>query len=864
MSLGIKPAINAADWARVSSLFDVARELPQDQLRPWLDRLDRQDPGLSPWLREMLAAHLSARTDDWLERGPQLSPRDIEADDSGLQSGAHLGPWLLHERLGLGGMAAVWRATRANALPAREVALKLPLAHAGNARLAERFSREQAILARLEHPYIARLYEAGVAEDGTPWLAMECVQGQPIDDWCDRHKLTVRDRLALFVQVLEALQYAHARLVIHRDLKPSNIFVTESGQVRLLDFGIAKLLAADEQGQATALTQAHFRMMTPAYAAPEQVHGQALTTAVDIYALGVVLYQLLVGCSPYRLKIETPAQLEQAIANADVQRASSAVTVEAAALRGCSARKLRRALAGDIDTVLEKAMAQNPARRYASAAAFADDITHHLAGRPVLAQPDAPWYRLRKYIGRHRLQAAALGAVVLSLAAGLGLALWQASVARQERNAARDEAERGSAINFFFSDLLEEASRSEKPVSGSALVARAEALARLEFKDRPDALAAVLLSMGMLHNSQGRLPEARRVLEDAYAVVRDPAFRNDVACDLALLLEDKQRALKMLNAVADQPGTGARSRAACLVYLGDLLRATDAVGAEQRYRQALQEWQASDSRSPHDQATILGRLAYVAALQGRSSEAMRGYDQALAISGTMGREASTMGQALQHRKGRTLLIAGAPEQALRVFDDILAQRKQTQGGGSPPSDVLISRAQALLDLGRAPEAQQAAQDARDAAAATGHAVRGAQAACQMAWAAALQHAVPESTAATTAATAAAATAATPISADPLVNVTCALAQAQQLRAQARWTEVHAMLDPLLAQTLAEPQWAIDARLLRAEALLQTGQLVAAAADATAALAEARRLQDGTADTLRAGSALQLLSRIKGA
>ncbi len=854
MSPGIKTPINAADWARVSSLFDTARELPQDQLRPWLDRLDRQDPGLSPWLREMLAAHRSARTDDWLERGPQLSPRDIEAeadDGGGLQPGAHLGPWLLHERLGLGGMAAVWRATRTNALPAREVALKLPLAHAGSARLAERFSREQAILARLEHAYIARLYEAGVAEDGTPWLAMECVQGLAIDDWCDLHKLGVRERLALFLQVLEALQYAHARLVIHRDLKPSNIFVTESGQVRLLDFGIAKLLAADEHAQATALTQAHFRIMTPAFAAPEQVQGQALTTAVDIYALGVVLYQLLVGRSPYRLKIETPAQLEQAIANADVQRASGAVTLEAAALRGCSARSLRRALAGDIDTVLEKAMAQDPAQRYASAAAFAEDIQRHLAGQPLLAQPDAPWYRLRKYIGRHRLQAAALGAVVLSLATGLGLALWQASEARQERNAAREEAERSSAINFFFSDLLEEASRSEKPVSGSALVARAEALARSEFKDRPDALAAVLLSMGMLHNSQGRLPEARRVLEDAYAVVRDPAFRNDVACDLALLLEDKQRALKMLNEVADQAGTSARSRAACLVYLGDLLRANNPVLAEQRYRQAWQAWEASASRSPHDQATILGRLAYVAALQGRSSEALRGYEQALLISGSMGREASTMGQALQHRMGRTLLIAGAPERALAIFDEILAQRSLAQGGGSPPSDVLISRTQALLDLGRGADAQQAALAALQAATTTGHAVRAAQAACQLAWAGALQ-AVPST------ATAAAAT-----NADPLVVVTCALAQAQQLRAQARWPELQALLDTLLAQRLAEPQWAVDARLLRAQARLQTGERAAAAADANDALAEARRLQDGSADTLRARAALGLLNRIKG-
>jgi eukaryotic-like serine/threonine-protein kinase len=882
-------ALTPATWARVSTLFDSARELPAGARGPWLARLAQDQPELAPWLHQMLAAHLAARTDDWLERGPVLNVDGHQADgnqagDLGLQAGSRLGPWVLHERLGQGGMATVWRATRADALPAREVALKLPLSSVAGTRsterLTERFTREQNILARLAHPHIARLYDAGVAADGTPWLAMECVHGQAIDSWCDQHRLGLRERLALFSQVLQAVHYAHARLVIHRDLKPSNIFVTEEGQVQLLDFGIAKLLAADEQADASALTQAHQRAMTPAYAAPEQVQGLALTTAVDVYALGVVLFKLLVGRSPYRLKIDTPLLLEQAVASADVQRASATVrdadNGHHLAARGCSARALRRALVSDLDTLLAKAMAQDPGRRYASAAAFADDITRYLAGAPLAAQPDAALYRLQKYLARHRLQAAAIGAVALSLTLGLGLALWQASLARHERNAARAEAERSVAINFFFSDLLEDASRSDQPVTGSQLVARTEALARREFNASPDALAAVLLSIGMLHNGQGRPAESLRVLEEAHALARDPALRNDVACDLAALLDDKQRALTLLQGVADQPSTSARSRAACLVYLGDLQRASDAPLAEQRYRQALAEWQKSPSHSPHDHVTILGRLAFVAALQGHTAAALAGYEQALSMSGSVGRDASAMGEALRNRQGRTLLIAGAPARALVVFDEILAQRYQAQRSALLPADVLINKGQALLDLGRADQAGETLQAAAESASAAGHRVRFEQAACLMRWAAAVVAAADTgmapttstststSTTTTTTTTATATAPPASISAandDALTRTLCAMTQAQVSFAQRQWPAVISQIDLLLAQPLPEPQWAVDALLLRARARLQLGQRAAAASDTQRALVDAQGLQDGATASLRTQTVLAGLAAL---
>ena len=860
-------ALDAATWARLSGLFDSARDLPQDALPQWLSHLTADQPDLAPWLpwlQDMLAAHATRHTADWLERGPQLHGTSAAADSQGLSPGDRVGPWVLQDLLGSGGMATVWRASRADALPARDVALKLPLQHRAGSQLVERFAREREILARLAHPHIAPLFAAGVAENGTPWLAMECVQGQPIDRWCDERRLNINARLALFAQVLDAVQYAHSRLVIHRDLKPSNILVTAEGQVRLLDFGIAKLLADDSPADATALTQASGRAMTPAYAAPEQVRGEALTTAADIYALGVVLFELLTGRSPYpRGKLHTAAQFEALVASAQVQRASDAVdqivSDKMVLARSTTPRALRRTLTGDLNTILAKALALDPVRRYAGAAAFADDVQRFLTGRPVAAQPDAWWYRLRKTVARNRWQAAAVFSAVLSLTTGLGAALWQALEAAHERDIARVEAERSSAINFFYSDLLEDAGRNNQAIDGPALVARAETLARRELKGNPDALAAVFSSIGMLHQSQGRREQGRRITEEAHALARDPAFRDDIACDLALMLDDTPRAVAMLTAVADKPHTSARSRAACLVYLGDLLRNGDANLALHRYQQALSEWQRTPSRSPHDHITILGRLAFVAALQGRTADAVREYTQALALADTQGRDGTPMSSALRNRLGRTWLIAGRPEVARPMFELLLAEHAQRDPAALPPTDVLINAGQALLDLQEGAAARVPLLAAVAAASAAQHAPRWMQAQCLLRWAAALDGAglrvaapVPASS-----------SPATGDVADAMARAACALADAHARRANQQWALLDQGLSPWLGQVWPEPQWAVDARLLRGQARLEQGQREEAAADARAALSEARRLQFGEGDSTRVQTASALLARAEG-
>ncbi len=377
---------------------------------------------------------------------------------STLLPGERVGPYQLMRLLGVGGMAQVWLAQRADGAFKREVALKLPLVTRMRKELESRFVRERDILAGLEHPNIARLYDGGIDADGLPYLAMEYVQGQKLTAWCDANSLGVQERLKLFLQVLDAVQYAHERHVVHRDIKPSNILVTETGQVRLLDFGVAKLL--EEDTTQPELTQIYGRAMTLEYASPELLRGDAVDAQGDIYSLGVLLYELLCGTRPYRIKPgASPEALAKAIETREIRRPSRHVKPEAAPPRATTNEKLERDLRGDLDAIALKTLAGNPADRYPSAMELSADLQRYLNGETVTAQPPGLIYTLTKFAVRHRYAVAASVVVVTLMVVGYGLVKVELDRVRAEATAVSASAnlpisEKSVAV-LPFADLSE-------------------------------------------------------------------------------------------------------------------------------------------------------------------------------------------------------------------------------------------------------------------------------------------------------------------------------------------------------------------------------------------------------------------------
>jgi eukaryotic-like serine/threonine-protein kinase len=501
-------SISAADWARILSLLDAALDVPPGEREAWLAAQAPLSPEQAALLRQLLAERGALEAGGFLDHIPALA-NPAAAPPSDLAQGRQIGPYRLIRELGQGGMASVWLAERADGAHQRQVALKLPYRGPREHRIEERFARERQILSTLTHPHIASVLDAGT--DGTqPWLAMEYVSGETIVDWAGQRQLDIPQRLALFVQVLRAVQYAHARLVIHCDIKPGNVLVDADGQVKLLDFGVAKLLATDTVDPA-ALTVMGNRPLTPQYASPEQISGAPLGTSSDVYALGVLLYELLTGRLPYRLRRATPGALEEAVLSARIELPSAAVASAAA----------RSALRGDVDTIVMHALDARPAERYGSVEAFADDIQRSLQTQPILARPATSWYRLGKLVRRNRLAFGAGAVVALALLGATAVSIWQARTAQRE-------ARRAEAVQTFLTETLsfnEPDKANGRELSARELLDLSAGQIEARFAADSDTLAMLQHTVGGIYVEMGEFEKAEPHLRRAISLYEAQGLR---------------------------------------------------------------------------------------------------------------------------------------------------------------------------------------------------------------------------------------------------------------------------------------------------------------------------------------------------
>jgi eukaryotic-like serine/threonine-protein kinase len=528
-------------WQRVRALFDQVVEQAPAQWDGWLaQRCD--DDALRAEVRALLDADLqqTTRAARLTQQAPELLAElahatQLAAEAPRLQR--QFGAWRLLAPLGEGGMGAVYLAERVEGGFTQRAALKLVRSGYVTEDLLRRLRAERQILASLEHPSIARLLDGGAGPDGEPFLALEYVEGSVLDRHCDARRLDLRARLELFLTICDAVAHAHARLIVHRDLKPGNIMVTAEGAVKLLDFGVAKLL--DDDGAAPEATAARLRMFTPAYAAPEQVRGEPTTTAVDVYALGVLLFELLTGRSPYAGATREGSAVEQAVLHVEPARPSSVVTRSPpsdaadtqapqtlAGLRRLTPHQLRAQLRGDLDHVVLKALRKSPAERYASVRGLADDVRAWLERRPVAARRGSTRYRVTRFVQRHALAVGFAGLAVVGLIGGLGIALWQAREAQAQRDAARVEADKSRAALDFMTGLFALAdpeATAGRTISAGELLARGAARIRTELHDQPQARAELLRAMGEAHLGLGLFPEALPLLDEARTLAADPA-----------------------------------------------------------------------------------------------------------------------------------------------------------------------------------------------------------------------------------------------------------------------------------------------------------------------------------------------------
>jgi serine/threonine-protein kinase len=687
------------DRARVEALFDEALDRG-DGWRDWLTGVCG-DPAVRAEVALLMRAH--ERSAGVLEAAPGGWSR---VRDDRLTS---VGAYRVVCELGRGGMGTVYLAERDDGHFTHTVAVKVLRRGLDADDVVRRFLAERQILATLQHPNIARLLDGGVADDGRPYFVMEYVDGEPIDRWCDARRLPVRERLRLVRDVARAVHAAHRALVVHRDLKPSNVMVTSAGEVKLMDFGIAKLLDPDAASEAEPLTRTGLRVMTPEYAAPEQVRGEPVTTAADVYGLGLVLYELLTGHRPQRPRDRSLREIERAVCETEPPRPSAVVLRDArdagapppavlAVQRGTTPSRLSRALRGDVDRMVACALHKSPNRRYPSAEGLALDIERHLDGRPVAARGDSVAYRLRKFVARHRWAVAAAAAFVVLLAGYAATVTVQASRVRRALDQALLEAEKAEQVTDFTLALFE-AVDGDAAARGGLTVREllARSAARAERLDaQPAAQSQMLDVVGLVHQRLGDYAAAAPYLERALALRRRTfgAAHESTAesmYHLAVLqaARGRYRSSEALfrEALAVQRalhGDGHPRVARTLDGLGMLLQDRgDYAGAERLTREALAARRAHYGPVHPDVATSLQHLASQLQLQGRLAAAEGPLLEALATRRRLFGERHADVASAMTALGLLRTREGRLAEAESLQTAALAMRTQLQGAEHP-------------------------------------------------------------------------------------------------------------------------------------------------------------------------------------
>jgi serine/threonine-protein kinase len=705
-------------WIRLSPLLEQCLALEGAERAAWLDRLRASDAALAGEVAALLAEQEALQREGFLDG--TASPRSAAVSLAGLV----VGDYTLRAPLGQGGMGSVWLADRSDGRFSGQAAIKLLNVSLIGRDGEARFRREGNILARLRHSHIAHLVDAGVSEQGQPYLVLEPVHGEALDRYCDGRALAVEDRVRLFLGVLAAVAHAHASLIVHRDLKPSNVLVTGDGQVKLLDFGVAKLLEAQGAGAMTAVTRDGRSMLTPEYASPEQLKGEEITTATDVYALGVLLYVLLSGRHPAAEAIGSAADLVRAVVDAEALPLSDAVlhglpgeeTAEAiAARRASTPRRLAGALRGDLDNIVAKALKKSPSERYASAEAMADDLRRYLNHEPVRARADSLGYRTRKFVSRNRLALGAAAVAVLALVAGTSVAVWEARSASRQRDRALAQLQLAEATNDLSGFLLSEATPSAgRPISNADLLARGEAMVDRRFADDPALRAQMLLTLADRYHENQQFDHWKRTLmraEEITRTVKDRGLRARVACARAMSVSetgDPQAALAMMDKALrtlDASPDRAADEAACRVYesitarqKGDIPRA---VAAGERAL-ALEDGRPGPVGHQMEALSAL-TAAYVAAGRLTSSDATS--QRAIDLLEAQGRGQTRVAAIMLSNRSAQLQDAGQYQAAVPLAERaVRIAREQDEENGASPSQ-LTTLASGLQIVGRPREAQ---------------------------------------------------------------------------------------------------------------------------------------------------------------